>query len=118
MQFSTLYPSAARTATPTAVMQNTYQGDNLVVVIEVTAASATPSVVCTIDFWDEIADAYFTLLTSVAITGISSTKLEIGPNLPAVANVVATSNLSRKVRVTMTHADADSITYSVSALVR
>lgn len=118
MQFTTLYPSAARTATPTAVTQKTNKGDNLVVVIDVTAATATPSVVCTLDFYDPIADAYFNLLTSAAITGISSTKLQIGPNLPAVANLVATSVLPIDIRCTMTHADADSITYSVSALVR
>jgi hypothetical protein len=116
--FTTVYPSTARTATPTAALQRTGLADNLVIVIDVTAASATPSVVCTIDFYDPISDNYLTLLTSSAITGISTTKLEIGPNIPAVANLAATSMLSNLVRITMTHADADSITYSVSALAR
>jgi len=111
----TVYASAARTATPTAVVLSTNRIRALRLVIDATAASATPSVVVTVDTRDETSGKWVNLLTSVAITAIGTTVLNIGPALTAATNVAANAYLGDSVRVTCTHADADSITYSVGA---
>ena len=113
----TVYASTARTATPTATDQTNVGGRGLHLVINVTAVSATPSVVFTIEGKDELSDAYYTLLTSAAITGTGTTTLKVYPGLTAAANTVASDILPRTWRVSATHADSDSITYSVGASV-
>jgi hypothetical protein len=114
----TVYPSAARTATPTAVTVPVGRYSALHLVIDVTAATATPSVVCTIDALDPVSGKYYNLLTSAALTesGVPYVRvLKIGKGLPVTANLSANDVLPSTVRVTMTHADSDSITYSVAA---
>lgn len=116
MSIATVYSSAARTATPTAVNLNTRHAKALVLVIDVTAIAATPSVVPTIDGFDSLSNQYFNLLTGAAITGtLTARALRIGPGLTAAANLTVADYLPDTVRVTMTHGDADSITYTVSA---
>lgn len=113
-----VYASAARTATPTAVTVPTGRFKSLHLVIDVTAVTSTPSVVCTIDGLDPVSGKYYNLLTSAALTesGVPFTRvLKIGPGLPVTANLSANDVLPSTIRVTMTHADADSITYSVAA---
>ena len=116
MSVQTVYASAARTATPTAVTISTRRAKALFVVINVTAATATPSVVPTIDGYDSTSDTWFNLLTGAAITDANGdVRLRVGNGLPVTANVSANDYLPDRVRVVMTHGDADSITYSVSA---
>jgi hypothetical protein len=113
-----VYASVARTATPTAVTVPVGRYKALHLVIDVTAATATPSVVCTVDGLDPVSGKYYNLLTSAALTesGAPYTRvLKIGRGLPVTANVAANDVLPSTVRVTMTHGDADSITYSVAA---
>jgi hypothetical protein len=113
-----VYASAARTATPTAATFPAGRFKSLHLVIDVTAVTATPSVVCTVDALDPVSGKYYNLLTSAALTesGSPYTRvLKIGPGLPVTANVSANDVLPSTVRVTMTHADTDSITYSVAA---
>lgn len=107
----TLYASAARTATPTAAVVNTARVKGLRLVIDVTASSATPSVVATIDGVDAASGKYFNLLTSAAITGAGTTVLSIAPGITVASNVSAAAILPDAVRITLTHGDADSITY-------
>ena len=111
----TIYASAARTATPTAVNVASKGRQRLHLVIDVTAVAATPSVVATIDGYDSLSGKYYNLLTATAITATGTTVLKIGPGLAASANSSATDFLPGTWRLTMTHADADSITYSVAA---
>jgi hypothetical protein len=99
----TLYASAARTATPTAVTFNMRNDSMLRVVLDATAITATPSVVVTVDVFDSASAKWVTVLTSAAITTVSTNAL------------TAVTGLVGMVRVTVTHADADSITYSVGA---
>lgn len=113
-----VYASAARTATPTAVTVPAGRYNWLHLVIDVTAVTSTPSVVCTIDALDTISGKYYNLLTSAALTesGAPYTRvLKVGPGLPVTANLSANDVLPSTIRVTMTHADSDSITYSVGA---
>jgi len=115
---ATVYASAARTATPTAVTFQAGRYNFLHLVIDVTAIASTPSVVCTVDGLDPVSGKYYNLLTSAALTesGSPYTRvLKIGPGLPVTANVSANDILPDTIRVTMTHADTDSITYSVGA---
>lgn len=111
-----LYSSAARTATPTAVDFNTKRDEGIIVVINVTAIAATPSVVPTIDGIDSISGATYNLLTGAAITATGISFLRIHPSIEASANIKASEMLPELTRLTMTHADADSITYSVSVM--
>lgn len=111
----TLYASAARTATPTASVVSMRGRRGVQVVIVATAASDTPSVVATIQCYDPLSDSFYTLLTSAAITGISTTVLTVYPGATAANNVSAGNVIPDLFKVVMTHGDADSITYSVSA---
>lgn len=112
---ATILASAARTATVTADTFNAPDADELLVIINVTAASATPSVVFTVKGVDPVSSATWDILASAAITGTGTTVLRISPNLTAAANTIAKDIVPGYFTVTATHADADSITYSVAA---
>lgn len=85
------------------------------VTIHRTAATASPSVVPTIEGYDEVSGQWVTLLTGAAITGTGTTTLTLYPGVTVSANVAVSDVLPRTWRVTMTAADADSLTYSVGA---
>jgi hypothetical protein len=114
----TVYASAARTATPTAVTVQVGRYNYLHLAIDVTAVTSTPSVVCTVHGLDPVSGKYYLMLTSAAQTDSGApytTVLKIGPGLPVTANISANDILPDTIRVTMTHGDSDSITYSVGA---
>ena len=108
------YASVARTATPTAVSVEDDYVFGIQVPIVVSAASATPSVVPTIDGYDPLSDTWYNLLTGAALTGTGTTILRVHPDLTAVTNLTAQDFLPKKYRLVMTHADTDSITYTVN----
>jgi hypothetical protein len=111
----TVLASAARTATVNSddLANAGYRG--VVVVIDVTAISLTPSVVFTIKGKSQLGDDYWTILASAAVTATGQTVLRVYPGLTAAANLTASDVLPRQWRVEAVHGDADSITYSVSA---
>lgn len=111
---ASLYASVARTATPTAAEFNADGHHGLHLVIDVTAASATPSVVPTIDFYDDLSGKWANLLTGAAITATGTTVLKIYPGIAAVANASASDCIHGRMRLVCTHADADSVTYSAA----
>ena len=113
----TILASAARTATNQSADIVNYNGKGLHLVIDVTAASATPSVVFTIQGKDALSGKYYTILASAAVTGISTTVLKVNPGITVAANASVSDLLPRTWRVDATHADADSITYSIGASV-
>lgn len=110
----TLYPSAPRTVTPAAAPM-ACSASALYVVIDVTAAGVTPSVVVSVDGVDALTGKLFSLLASSAITAVGTTVLKIGPGITAAANLAAALFLPETVQVTVTHGNAITITYSVSA---
>lgn len=114
MSIQTLYASASRTNTPTAVVVNTRRARALDLVVDVTTFSATPSVVATVDGFDSLSGQYFNLVTSAACTNTVTRVLQVGPALTASASA-SNAYLPDQVRVTMTHGDNDAITYSVAA---
>lgn len=110
-EFQEVFASAARTATVTNTMVCGSLGG--LFFINVTAVSATPSVVFTVKGHDPISNTSYDILTSAAITGTGLTVLRIHPDFTAAANTVAKDILPAAVSVLATHADTDSITYSV-----
>lgn len=113
--YRTVYESAARTATPTAVTLAMGGCRGLHLIIDVTAVTATPSVVPTIDGYDTLSTKYYNLLTGLAITATGTTVLKIYPGIATIVNAAASDVTPNTIRITMTHGDADSITYTVAA---
>ncbi len=106
------FNSTARTATSTSSQTVGSKGGTFI--IDVSAATATPSVVFTVKGVDPVSGGTITLLTSAAITGAGTTMLRVFPGITVTANISASDILPEGVSITATHADADSITYSVS----
>ena len=112
----TVLASAARTASVDSADLTNYNSlHGIVVTIDVTAASATPSLVFTIQGKSSLGSDYYTILASAAITGTGTTVLRVFPGATAAANLVANDVVPRVWRVSVAAGDADSITYSVSA---
>lgn len=110
-----VYASAARTAEPDTQEYEVAGYRGLHLVIDVTAAADTPSIIATVLGVDRVSGKTYTLLASAAITGIGTTVLRIGQGLTAAANLVANDLLPPVIRVRVAHADTDSISYSVGA---
>ena len=107
-----VFASAARTATVSARFSCASLGG--LFYINVSAAAATPSVVFTVKGVDPSGSGVtHDILASAAITGTGLTVLRVHPSLTAAANTIAKDILPSEITVTATHADADSITYSV-----
>lgn len=110
-EHQSIFASAARTATSSATIAcKSTQG---LFYINVTAVTATPSVVFTIAGVSPNGDAVHTILTSAAITATGLTVLRVSPQLTAAANTIAQDMLPSSLKITATHATADSITYSM-----
>lgn len=114
-QLRTLFPSQARTATSTVEVQDALH-KGILITIDVSAYPAAASVVFTLERIDPISLASEILLTAAAITATGTTTLELWPGATAVANLAANEHLPLNLNVVATHADGDSITYSVSAV--
>lgn len=114
-QYHTVYASAARTATPTAVELNLGGALAIDVVVDVTANVGSPqeSVTPKIEAKDPVSGKWYTLLTGTALTAVATTVLRVGPDLTASANSVAKNYVPDLVRITMTQAGSGTITYSV-----
>jgi hypothetical protein len=116
-QEAAVFKSVARTATHNGldIAKNpVYSG--LMVVIDATVDPASASVVFTIQGKDPASGKYYTILASAAITGVGTTILRVDKNLTASANVVAKDVMPATFRIIATHGNADSITYSVGAI--
>ncbi len=109
-----LYTSEARTATPTAAEFNADGHHGCHVVIDVTAVTATPSVVPTVDFHDALSGKWCNLLTGAAITATGTTVLKIAPGIAPVANAAASDSIHGRMRLVLTHGDSDSATYTAA----
>ncbi len=114
----TVFASAAR-----AVVSPAYNSADLsnlgakgvIVTIDVTAITASPSVVFTLEYKDTLSGKYVVFGTSAAIVGTGTTSLLAYPGATAAANTIFNRGVPAVWRVTATHGDTDSITYSVSA---
>lgn len=111
---STIYPLAARTATPTSVDVPVGRARGLLLVIDITAG-VTLAVTPKIEGVDTLSGKTFTLLVGTALAGVGTTVLRVFPAAPAAANAVANDVLPETIRITMTHGNANSATYTVAA---
>lgn len=112
----TLLASAARTTTVSSSDQTNYNGRGVHVVVDVTSAG-TGSITATIEAKDVLSGKYYTLLAGAAVTTNSTNVYKVYPGITATANVSASDILTRTWRVTITHNNANSITYSCGASV-
>lgn len=110
----TALASAARTASVDSADLVNYNGRGIVVTIDVTAVTADPSMVVTIQGKSSLGSDYYTILASAAIVGTGVTVLRVAPGLTTAANLVANDLVPRIFRISVANADSDSITYSVS----
>jgi hypothetical protein len=116
-----LLASAARTATPTVgpgndinYLTNHQRFKGAHVILDVTAIAATPSVTIDIEGYDYGSGTWYNIGTGTAVTSVSTTVFKVHPDLTAAAGSVFKDGLPFLWRVTSTHADADSITYSLA----
>lgn len=98
----TIYASAARTATPAAVADNPGYDSNIRVVVDLTAFVTAASLTVTIDVLDQLTNKWVNVATSAAITAVSTVGL-------------LAQGIAGPYRVTVTHGNANSHTYSVTA---
>lgn len=125
----TLLASGARTTTQTldpasiagasAVYQGVLEGECevLEVFCNLTAFSTTASLTMSVEFYDTNSAAWVSVLAATALTATGTKRLLIGPRLVTAANAVLASLVWPRWRVVMTHGNANSHTYSVSARV-
>ena len=115
-QSQTIFTSAARIATIVSPVLSSQEVISSIFTINVTATASTPSVVFSIEGKDPLSKAFYNIIDSAAITATSTTTIQVGMNIIAAANVAANEMLPEEYRITATHGDADSITYSVGAV--
>lgn len=111
----TILTSAARTATTNSADFINRNCRGMHIYIDVTAIVTAPSIVVTIQGKDATSAGYYDILISPAITAVGVQILKVYPSIGAIANQAAADILPRTWRVTVTHANANSITYSVGA---
>jgi hypothetical protein len=112
----TLLASQARTEVAVSAGQTNYNARGVKVFINVTAKSDTPSIVVNIGETDFISGHSNYILASAAITDVTTypVVLTVYPGATPVANLAVSQPLPRNWGIVVNHADADSITYSVS----
>ena len=109
-----LKKSEARIATPTPSLMEKVNLRNFHLIIDVTAATATPSVQVAIEGLDPASGDFYELLPAIAaITATGTTVLKLGESIVAAAGLAADDFIPETIRISYTHADTDSITYSV-----
>jgi len=113
------FPTAARTATSSSAYY-TNQGKGIVLIANATAITATPSVTFTVEVWYAPLAAPLLLANFVTLLdGVEFHRLTIQPYGTSAAAAGVTELFNSVIpagalfRITATHADADSITYSV-----
>jgi hypothetical protein len=112
----TVLALAARTATATSADQAAGSARGVILVINATAATATPSVVVKIQGKDRLGNYYdITGAAATAITGVALGLLTCYPGVPVTTGVSTSQPLPKIWRVVATAGDADSLTYSVCA---
>lgn len=111
----TVLESAARTTSQTVEWQGNLSCKGVEVFIDVTAISATPSLVLSINNVDPVSGQERVVLQSAAITGTGTTTLRVYPGIAATANVAASDFIAPFGTIKVTAADADSATYTVGA---
>lgn len=112
----TAYDSAARTAspTPTDLVNNSSRG--IIVVTDISAiGGAAPQIQVTIQGKDPISGNYYNMLVSPVYSIVATNVIQLYPGISETPNIKESAILPASYRILVTHSNADSITYSVSA---
>ena len=113
----TLLASAARTATTSSAEQVNYNARGIVLIVDCTAITATPSVQLQVlsGLVGSTAKFLFGIATHITAVGMTAYLLYPGVLAGAAGGYSEAVNLTipRRWKITMVHADADSITYGV-----
>lgn len=111
-----LFSSAARTATPDTIeIEGTGRSTALIVVLDVTAVAIAPTVTVAVAGVDRLSGKTWPIVTSAAVLTTGTTVLRVAPGLIAVTNLTVGDILPPVVRITVTHGNSNSITYTLSA---
>lgn len=115
----TLYSSAARTATPAVAAITNYNGGGFIIFVDVTAGAATPSVTPSLQMVDSVGATPKTVWTAATpITATTPTQFAYvfhpGHATAGTWTEALQMAMPRSTQLTMTHGDADSITYSAT----
>lgn len=110
----TILASAARTATTNSADFTNFNHKGGHFIIDISAITATPSITVIIQGKDPVSSNYYDILVSDALVAVGTNTLKVYPGIGQIANQAASDILPRTFRVSVTHADADSITYSIS----
>jgi hypothetical protein len=116
---TTVYASAARTATPDTVEVELGSGwDSLTLVVDTTAAGSSPSTVFKVEWVDRVSGKLFSAASMVtaAITGTGTVVMTINPFLTASGTAIYKDAVHPVARVTATHGNATSHTYTASLI--
>lgn len=113
---ATVLASAERTATVNSADQVNHNARGVHITVNVSAYPAAASITPKIEGKDPVSGTYYTILEGVAMTATGIQILKVYPGIGEIANGAASDILPRDWRVTVTHADADAVTYSVGAL--
>jgi len=113
--------SEARTATTTSPAFANHQSRGALLVMTVTAATATPTVTPKIQVSADGGTTWVDyLVVTAGLTGTGTTTYLLYPGILASADGAVTESwnlpLPRAWRVVATHADTDSITYSINVM--
>lgn len=110
---------ASTTSTSTATVSQSDQTNpfyrGIRVFLDVTAVTASPSIILTIEGKDALSGTYYTLLAGAAVATVSTNSYVIFPGATVTANVSANTFLPATWRVKVASTDTDSITYRVGA---
>lgn len=109
------YASVARIATPTPVEFLNLYSRGIFIHINVSVIPGTaPSVVFALEYYDEGSASWVALLTAVAMTTVTTKDMWLFPASAVAANLTDNKFLPKKFRISATHGNANSVTYSVS----
>lgn len=106
--------STARTATTSTPDQISYNYQGVIVGVNVSALTATGTLVITIEGKDPISSVYYTLFTGTAIAATGFFPYQFYPGAAITSGVSAAGRVPRVFRVTATPGNGVSITYSVN----
>ncbi|HEY8892067.1 MAG TPA: hypothetical protein VIM70_17655 [Clostridium sp.] len=102
----------ARTTTTSSIDLNNNFGTGIRVYLNVTAV-ATSDITLKIEGKDPVSGSYTTILLSSSVNTISTNVYKVYPGLTAVANLVVSDFVPKTFRITVSHNNANSTTYSV-----
>jgi len=108
----TAFASADRTVTVSSADIVNNSGDGIHIILDVTAV-ATSDVKVKVEGKDPASGKYYTILESASVISVSTNVYKVYPGMTATANLVASDFIPKTFRITMTHANANSTTYSV-----